>query len=205
MSAVLLRHKWLAIFSLLGVAAWLGGCYGSGPTSPGGLPVIFYEEFESGLGLWKQGNDLPDDPNRPDQKVEWRIETSAREVQSGSYSAEFYLDGRQDDGTIWLTRRFSVPAEKGVSVHLYFYLWSEDESSANRLADVVAYAGTQSPTVEADFSDRQAANQKKGWVRYHYQMTVPKHDGTIWVAFGISATWETQLTYYIDSLKIEIE
>lgn len=171
---------------------------------PADLPVIFYEDFENGLDRWKQRADVPEDPNHPKRQVEWHIKTSKREVQSGAYSAEFYLDGSQDDGTIWLARSFLVPTEKPVVAHLYFWLWSPDESF-NQLADVVAYAGTKLPVIEDDFSDRQPANQEKGWKQYHYRITVPKHDGTVWVALGISATYEAQLTYYIDNVKIQIQ
>src|SRR5690606_25143887 len=107
-------------------------------------------------------------------------------------------DGRQDDGTIWIQRGFDVEPREDYRVQLSFYLWSESESF-NTLANVAAFAGTPAPTLEADFDTRQAANQSAGWRRYNYAFNVrSRGDGNIWVALGISAVWETELTYYID-------
>ncbi len=201
-----LRKRGYLLLCFIGLSSLTSGCDylpipGDGSTP---LPVSFYDFFENGLGNWSKGNDLPDDPNRPGKKVDWHIETSALQKQDGTYAAEFYLDGTQDDGTIWLSRSFKVPLGKPVAAHIYFSLWSESESF-NKLAEVVAYAGAQPAVMESHFSDRQAANQTKGWKAYHYQITVPKHNGLVWVAFGISALFETKLTYYLDTVKIQIE
>jgi hypothetical protein len=172
--------------------------------SPEELPVIFSEDFENGLDRWKLGADVPTDPNRPKQEIEWHIKATRREAHNGAHSAEFSLDGSQDDGTIWLAHSFAVPAGKPVVAHLSFSFWSEEESF-NKRADVVAYAGAQPPMSEDDFSSRQPANQEKGWKQYHFPITVSQHGGTVWVALGISAAFETKLTYYIDNVKIQIE
>lgn len=191
--------------SILGLAALLGGCYGYDPGGNITWPIEFADDFESAITTaWDKGVDVPEDPNRPDQKVEWHIEQSALQVQSGSYSAEFYLDGRQDDGTIWLARSFQVPAGKPVTAHLYFEIYSKDESF-NQIANVVAYAGPQAPSLESDFSEKQPANQSKGWQPYHFQIPVASNEGTVVVAFGISAVFETKMTYYVDSVRIVID
>jgi hypothetical protein len=205
-SSISLRKISYLLSWLVGLFVLTSGCDyfpipGDGSAT---LPISYYEFFENGLGNWSKGSDLPDDPNRPGRKVDWHIETSALQKQDGTYSAEFYLDGTQDDGTIWLSRSFKVPMGKPVSAHIYLSLWSESESF-NKLAEIVAYAGAKPASLESDFSDRRLTNETKGWKAHHYQINVLQHNGLIWVAFGVSALFETQLKYYIDTVKIQIE
>jgi hypothetical protein len=168
-------------------------------------PAAFNDGFESGLGAWTQGSDVPEDPNNPGQPVAWSIEQSNAQADEGQYSARFSLDGSQDDGTIWLVREFDLTAGKAYSVTLAFSLWSETESF-NTLAKVAAYAGGKAPDAEEDFDVSMAANQLAGWRTYTYVIdATATSNGKIRAAFGISAVWETQLTYYIDDVAIEIE
>jgi hypothetical protein len=168
------------------------------------VSIPFRESFESGLGSWEKGADVPDDPNRPGQKVAWSIVTSTEQAAQGTHSAQFSLDGRQDDGTIWLMRAFRVPADKPYIVELSFLLWSESESF-NTLAMAAAYAGAHRPEREADFDVEQAANQAAGWKAYTYRFTTRSDAaGTLWMAFGISVVWETEVAYYIDDVSVQI-
>ena len=132
------------------------------------LPVTVREGFESGGGGWEKGADVPDDPNQPGQKVAWSIRRSQEQASEGASSARFFLDGRQDDGTIWLVREFYVPAEQDVTVSLSFDVWSQDESF-NTIAYVVACAGDRWPVWESDFNLEQSATQVAGWRRYDYR------------------------------------
>jgi hypothetical protein len=125
-------------------------------------------------------------------------------VAEGTASARFTLDGSQDDGTIWLTRPFDVAAEESFRVQLTFDLWSASESF-NTLANVAATAGSRPPREENDFNLGQPANQSEGWRTYEYEFDVRSgSEGEIWVAFGISAVWETEMTYYVDDVRVEI-
>ncbi|MGD1994207.1 MAG: hypothetical protein PVI59_13525 [Anaerolineae bacterium] len=170
---------------------------------PSELPFAFQEGFEGTLEGWQRGADVPDDPERPGQPVEWSIELSADQVATGQSSARFTLDGKQDDGTIWLARPFDVAADEALRVRLTFDLWSASESF-NTLAKVAAYAGSQPPGQESDFELGQPANQTEGWRTYEYVFDVRSgSEGRIWVAFGISAVWETEMTYYVDDVRIE--
>jgi len=167
-------------------------------------PVVFQEGFEAGLEGWEAGADVPQDPANPGQPVFWSIERSADRANEGSASARFTLDGKQDDGTIWLARPFEVPGDEPLRVRLAFDLWSESESS-NTLAHVVAYAGARPPATEEDFDLSQTANQVTGWKTYTYDLRLPANpEGRVWVALGISAVWETEMTYYVDNVHVEI-
>lgn len=167
-------------------------------------PISFADGFEDGLGNWTQGSDVPEDPNNPGHPVAWSITQSSDQALDGQHSARFYLDGSQDDGTIWLVREFDVVAGGTYRVTLSFALWSETESF-NTLAKVAAYAGGKAPDAEADFNVEMAANEVAGWKTYHYVIDATATlNGRIRVALGISAVWEAELTYYIDDVEIEI-
>ncbi|NLX13626.1 MAG: hypothetical protein GXY44_08240 [Phycisphaerales bacterium] len=163
-------------------------------------PQVLTEDFET---EWLTGADVPEDPNCPGRTVDWAVEFSDERANGGKYSAMFFLDGRQDDGTIWLTRSFSAPSPGArYEVTIAFDLWSESASD-NTIAKVAFYGGGQRPQQEADFDTSQAANQAAGWRRYtSVQQVTAGADSRFWIAFGISAVWETEMTYFIDNLTV---
>jgi len=164
--------------------------------------LVVMEGFERGLEDWTAGADVPEDPDNPGQPVAWSITQSDAQACSGDYSAEFYLDGRQDEGTIWLARSFRVEQAGRYRVTVLLDLWSESESF-NTIAKVAFYAGPAEPAAETDFDTTRAANQSAGWRIYTFTGDVTAgEDRTVWVAFGISAAWETEMTYYIDNVLV---
>ena len=196
-----MRNTFITL-SLGTMALWVTGASCLPPDNE--EPVVFSDSFETGLAAWTQGSDVPEDPNNPGQPVAWSIEQSDVQAEDGQYSAEFYLDGQQDDGTIWLVREFDVTAGRTYAVTLSFSLWSETESF-NTLAKVAVYAGGKAPAAEADFNVDMAANEVAGWKTYTYMAdATATSNGKIRVAFGISAVFETEMTYYIDDVEIEI-
>jgi hypothetical protein len=62
------------------------------------------EDFENGFGEWAIDADVPPDPNNPGHFVEWSITRSTDVASSGQYSLKFFIDGRQDDGAIWIEK-----------------------------------------------------------------------------------------------------
>jgi hypothetical protein len=189
--------------SVLAVLTWgLAAC--GGGSGGGDPPPTFADGFEAGLGTWEKGADVPLDPNRPGEPVAWSIEASTEQASEGATSARYDLDGTQDDGTIWLARAIEVGPGSHL-VTLSFDLWSETESF-NQIAKVAAYVGAEPPAVEADFDTTEAANLAAGWVRYEYEVPVTAGpDGFVWVAVGISAVFETLMTYYVDDVRVVVE
>jgi hypothetical protein len=158
------------------------------------------------LDQWIADADIPLDPNNPGHYVEWYVKLVSNVYHSANYSLELSIDGSQDDGTVWITRKISVKDNTEVKVRLSFYLYSETKS-ANLIAEVIAYAGSRKPEKEDDFIKGQLgpANQISGWKRYEYIDTVNiGREDQIWVAIGISVLWETSMTYNIDDITIEI-
>ncbi len=74
--------------------------------------LIFKQDFENGLADWTPGFDLPDDPNNPGNIVAWEVVPSDEQVFAGDRSLKLFIDGRQDDGTVWLAGEFpSYPTQ----------------------------------------------------------------------------------------------
>ncbi len=158
--------------------------------------------FEDGLDAWVTGADVPADPNHPGHTVNWTINIVTNQSFAGNRSAQFYLDGRQDDGTIWLTRNITLTPNTTKNITITFQLWSSNESF-NTIANAVAHIGTKNATTEGDFHVIGAANQAAGWKSYSYTTQVETDaSGNINVALGISAVWETQMTYYLDDVVV---
>ena len=166
--------------------------------------VIYTEGFEEDFGGWEGDADVPPDPNNPDSLVDWNVSRVTSPVKSGQYSVELYIDGRQDDGTVWIERELSVKKNLQIQVKVSFDFYSESESF-NVIAGVVGFAGTSNPEVEADFTVLGQANEVSGWKRYTHTATLNTgSSGEVWVAVGISVRWETEMTYNLDDVEVTI-
>ena len=167
-------------------------------------PLIYDEGFEEDFGGWTGDADVPPDPNNPGSLVDWNVSRVTSPVKSGQYSVELYIDGRQDDGTVWIEKALSVKRNSQIQVKVSFDFYSESESF-NVIADVVGFAGTSNPEVEADFTVLGQANEVSGWKRYTHTATLKTgSSGEVWVAVGISVLWETEMTYNLDDVEVTI-
>jgi len=167
-------------------------------------PVIYDEDFEEDFGGWEGDADVPEDPNNAGSLVDWNVSRVTSPVKSGQYSVELCIDGRQDDGTVWIERKLSVRKNSQIQVKVSFEFYSESESF-NVIADVVGFAGTSNPEVEEDFTVLGQANEVSGWKRYNHTATLKTTASEeVWVAVGISVRWETEMTYNLDDVKITI-
>ena len=168
-------------------------------------PFVIGESFENGFGEWTKDAHVPLDPNNPGHYVFWDIIRTDSLAHSGSHSLNFSIDGRQDDGTIWIERKVLVKSYSNIKVRVSFYLYSDFENQAIDIAKVVAFLGIKNPEVEDDFKILESTNQVLGWKEYTYEVNLNtgSNDG-IWVAVGITVSWETHLSYNIDDIRIEI-
>jgi len=195
-----MNRKILAGVAAIIVISVLGAFY---LYSTGGSQTM-KEGFENGLGEWVADADVPFNPEDPTRLVEWNITRSTDVASSGKYSLKLFIDGRQDDGTIWVERKIPVRKNARVNVSLSFNFYSGQESF-NTIAAVCAYAGVRNPEYEDDFSVVGNANEVEGWKRYGLTADVDTgSSGEMWVALGISVRWETYMTYYVDDVEIEV-
>jgi hypothetical protein len=126
----------------------------------------------------------------------------AKVSRSGNYSLELFIDGRQDDGTVWIEHK--IEARKRLQVKVSFWLYNTEES-INTRAVVCAYIGVEKPDAEEDFYVLGSADEVAGWRNYAYTVFLENASSVdVWVAVGISVRWETYLTYYIDEVEIEV-
>ena len=194
------RFKYLPIIGTLILAGILSVWY----FYPRTAPALCDEGFEQGLGDWMKDADLPLDPNNPGHSVAWNIYRVTSVSSSGQYSLELYIDGRQDDGTIWLEKEITAKSNSQIHVTVSFEFYSEQESF-NVIAGVCAYIGIPNPTLEEDFVVLGPANEVAGWKRYTHEKTLTTGStGEVWVALGITVRWETEMTYNIDDVKVTI-
>ncbi len=167
-------------------------------------PITYNEGFEQDFGGWTEDADVPPDPNNPDAHVDWNLSRTTSPAKSGQNSVKLYIDGRQDDGTVWIEKALSARRNTQIQVKVSFEVYSESESF-NVIAAVVGFAGTSDPEVEADFTVLGQANEVSGWKRYTHTVTLKTDSsGEVWVALGISVRWETEMTYNLDDVEVTI-
>ena len=167
-------------------------------------PTVYGTGFEEGFEDWEADADVPLDPNNPGHPVAWNVSRVASRAHSGQYSVELYIDGKQDDGTVWIEKKILVKTNSQIQVKVSFEFYSEQESF-NLIAGVGAYAGIFSPEAEANFTIVGNANEVAGWKRYAYTTTLNTGpSGEVWVAVGITVRWETEMTYNLDDVKVTI-
>jgi hypothetical protein len=167
--------------------------------------IAYNESFEQDFGGWTGDTDVPPDPNNPGSNVEWKVSRTTSPAKSGQHSVKVYIDGRQDDGTVWIEKMLLTERNAHVQVNVSFDLYSESESF-NVIAAVVAFAGTSNPEVEADLKVIGKANDVSGWKRYTYIATLETgSSGEVWIALGISVRWETEMTYNVDDVTVTID
>jgi hypothetical protein len=160
-----------------------------------------FDDFENGFGEWTTDADVPEDPNAPGENIAWSVERASNNSFSGTHSVLMWIDGRQDNGTIWIERKLTLQPNSAKSVNVTFQLWSESKSF-NTIAAVVGYIGEENPEIENDFQVLGAANQVSGWKPYTLSGEV--NTGEVHVALGISVRWETEMRYFIDSVEIKV-
>lgn len=154
------------------------------------------ESFETGFGGWV--------PDTDGLAPAWSIKRSTEQAHDGAYSLRFLTDGRQDDGTTWVERKFAVAPGTTVRVTVTLWLWSERSSDFNNWK-VVAAAGVRDPEIERDFAQIGLTDQTAGWHPYSMTSTVTADaSGTIWVAVGTSVLWESIRQYFVDYVDVEI-
>jgi hypothetical protein len=166
------------------------------------IQQYYRESFETDFGGWQKDHYIACEELESPCIFEWSIERSAAQAYEGIYSLEGFINGRNDDGTIWMEKAFSLPTNSIVTVDLSFYLWSESQSQVNQWP-VVAYIGKKNPEREDDLSIIGFTDEVAGWKRYSVRQVVTTDDvASIWIAFGFGATWEVSRTYFLDLVSV---
>mgnify|MGYP000185732018 CR=1 FL=1 len=143
--------------------------------------------FEEGWVGWSIGRDLPEDPNREGQQaVASRVGVTTEDATHGQASCRMFIDGSQDDGTVWV--------QQPVDLSAYDYLAVDYgvSTSFNEIRKAAVYAGPEpsKPLTETDFDTSKSleGHSRSGWKTLTYEID---HDGPGLVAVGWSIVWET--------------
>lgn len=176
-----------------------------------GCDTAFADSFENGIDDWEQGADLPEDPNNPGHPVAAHLKHGKAQAADGAWSVEAYIDGRQDDGTVWLQQHIAIDPDCTQPLRLSVQAWSPLRSDMD-VADLVLYLGLQPPVDEGSFTPRpgpgmDAATRERlyevdGWCTYGLEWQSPPGTEGLYVALGISVVWETEVTHHLDDVRL---
>jgi hypothetical protein len=90
---------------------------------------LIMDGFEQGsdeiVEGWTIEADVPLNPNDHGDVVEFSIRRVSNISYSGNYSALFFIDGTQDDGTIWLERKINMNPNTQTRVNMSLWLLSQ--------------------------------------------------------------------------------
>jgi len=179
-------HLSRIILSVVAVGACLG------PGAPATLADSTFESYEADFGAWTPNADTP---------LSWSVTRTQEQAFDGVWSLDFTADGRADDGTVWVYRRFLLPAGT-YDLSVDFQMWSPSEGLFGAWR-VVAFIGTFEPQFEEDFTDIGATNQATGWFPYGHSETITVNQPThVYVAYGFNIVFEVIRTYFFDAVTV---
>jgi len=184
---------------------------GSDPTTGTTEPQVPADlrngSFEDDWSAWTIGRDLPTDPNRgTERSVASEVGITTRntvgpgetgETTDGVTSLRLFIDGGQDDGTVWVQQPVDLSEYDYLAVD---YLVS---TSFNEILQPAVYAGpaVEDGLSESDFdtSKSLAGHDAAGWRTFVYEVD---HDGPGVVAVGTSIVWETGAATLLDNVRL---
>ena len=163
----------------------------------GGTSVwaTYRESFERDLGGWQ--------PDSDGKARKWLVYRTPERALDGRYSLAYLVDGANDDGTVWIERSLPAPPRASVAVRVSFWLYSPVQDITGW--PVVGTAAVRDPEAEADLPVIGYAGRTAGWARYAFDTRVQTGDAaSIFVAVGISVTWETIRTHHVDLVEVTV-
>lgn len=182
------------VLATVGAAA-IGGLAGCGDSAE--TDDLQNGSFEDGLAGWTVRSDRPMDPNKPgEEPVEADAGVTDRLASDGEQALALSIDGRQDDGTVWVQQPVHLAGVDELALDGY----SESESF-NTIAKVAVYTGPApaGTLTESDFDTSAASEGHEGWKTYTYDVA---HDGEGLLAVGISVVWETRIVRILDDVRL---
>mgnify|MGYP002277837900 CR=1 FL=1 len=157
--------------------------------------------FEDDWTAWTVGRDLPTDPNRPgDRAVGSDVGVTTRRSSDGETACRLFIDGSQDDGTVWV--------QQPVDLSEYDYLAVDYvvSNSFNEIGQPAVYTGPEpdDPLSETDFDTSKSleGHSRSGWKTFTYEVD---HDGPGLVAVGFSIVWETGYRTFMDNVRLSAD
>lgn len=170
----------------------------TGTTEPALSTTLRNGSFEDDWAAWEVGRDVPTDPNRPgDRPVGTGVGVTTRGASDGGTSLQLFIDGSQDDGTVWVQQPVDLSGAASLAVDYRV------STSFNEIMQAAVYAGpdVEGGLAETDFdrSNSLAGHDAGGWKTFVYEVT---HDGPGVVAVGANIVWETGARAALDNVRL---
>jgi hypothetical protein len=188
------RRQFLATIAAVTAAGCAAPAVDDGTTDPSASVVN--GGFEEGYRGWLVGRDLPTDPNTG-LPVATSVDVVGDPTASGDRALRFSIDGRQDDGTLWVQQAADLEPVDTLSVAVH-----SPEESFNTITKLAAYAGPlpeRGWLRENDFDTERAVEDHAGWETFEYDVD---YESVGIVAVGVSVVWETEVARVLDDVAL---
>lgn len=153
--------------------------------------------FETGFTVdpWTVGTDLPVD-SATELDVGAGAGIYSGNAADGHYPLALSIDGRHDDGTVWVQQEADLEDVSGLALSVF-----SPSESFNTLSKVAVYTGPDPgrPLMEKDFDTTQRVEDHAGWTTYEYPVDYDKKGI---VAVGVSVVWETYVRRLVDDVRL---
>lgn len=169
---------------------------GSHAGQVGQVASVERQSFERDMGGWQ--------PDTDGRARDWRIYRTTDQAVDGTFGLGMFLNGLNDEGIIWIERKFAARPNATVSVSVSFWLYSNAGGDVNTWG-VVGFARNYDPESTADMRSLVGLVNKRGWSQYTFaRKVVTDGTGSVWVAVGLWATYETVRTNHLDLVETSI-
>lgn len=189
------------ILTLIGLAILIlvQGC-GSG-SSPIDEPDYPYS-FENSLEGW--ATDVVDD-EIGDGHTEWSVDVSNSLSYEGDWSVKFYMDNINDATKLWIEKAFPVTPGHEYNVVVQWKFTTAQDYGIVDYFGIIASISASDPETRSDFNTIDQTVDESGWHTIEYSAKVtPSGTGDIWVGIGVWGVWEAPMTFYVDSVTVDI-
>jgi hypothetical protein len=198
----------IIVFSLTAIG--VGYIYTNNPppqdntnNPPPQTPTTYTSDFEHGMDNWTAtGTDLSDPP------IDWHINRTTTQGYTSNASLELYLNNLNDQGKIWAQQPLSAHPNTTYHVIISYMLGTSDYGMTTF---TIITGADNKPPIRAgltyqDSTDNQQNNSNLTWLPKTYEfITTTDTTGIIYTSIGVWGTFETNRTYYIDDIIIELQ
>ena len=195
----------------IALAVSIGAGCGDTAVTPPEVPVADLRfSFETGLEGWAIS---ATDTLVGGGGIPWWVRPSTTQSFEGATALEFYMANYTDAGKIWIVRPIMVSPNRSYRVTISYALASGDYGTMNLfslITGVTASEPRSATDLAKTFLRDATGNGASSDVGYRWldkrveQDVTANAEGRVYVVVGVWGTWETERTYYIDALRVQV-
>jgi hypothetical protein len=182
-----------------------------GATEPQ-IPIVeLQSSFEAGLEGWTVD---ATDIIVGGAEIPWWVRPGTALAFEGSSALEFYMANYTDAAKIWIVRPIAVPANLPYRVTISYSFGTKDYGDLN-LFSLVSGAASANPRSLASDPSRSFVHEATSngapndvgyrWIQKQTEVNVVSNaEGYLYVVVGVWGNWETERTYYVDALHVQV-